>query len=114
MLKLLSLLCTILAVATPLRAQTSAQNQSISRPSFIGGDLTKTYPYSMAGQLIFTSGNSDYQGSATVVFKRSVLTAAHNMWDADNGWSTNVEFNRARNGNEIPLHSYATRLFVMG
>jgi len=110
MLKLLSLLCTILAVATPLRAQT----QSISRPSFIGGDLTKTYPYSMAGQLIFSSGNSDYQGSATVVFKRSVLTAAHNMWDADNGWSTNVEFNRARNGSEIPLHTYATRLFVMG
>jgi V8-like Glu-specific endopeptidase len=106
--KLLSLLSVVIALAVPLHAQ------DVSRPGLLGTELTKTYPYSMAGQLIFTSGEYDFQGSATVVFKRSVLTAAHNMWDADNGWSTNVEFNRARSGTQIATHSYAKRLFVMG
>jgi V8-like Glu-specific endopeptidase len=108
MRKLHSILCALAAAALPLQAQ------DVARPALLGGELTKTYPYSMAGQLIFTSGDTDFQGSATVIFKRSVVTAAHNMWDPDNGWSTNVEFNRARDGEQIATRSFATRLFVMG
>lgn len=68
----------------------------------------------MAGQIIFSSGDSDYQGSGTVVNKLSVLTAAHNVWDVDGGWSYDMEFNRARSGQQIATRVMASRVFVFG
>lgn len=68
----------------------------------------------MAGQLIFASGRHDYQGSGTTISQRSVLTAAHNLWDAETGWSTNVEFNQGRYGRRIESQVFARRLFVFG
>ena len=104
---LLALISTALAALTPaLRAA------DVAYPALLGEELTKKFPYSMTGQVIFSSGDRDYQGSATVVFKRSVLTAAHNLWDSENGWSTNVEFNRSRNGTATPNQAFAHRLFV--
>ena len=109
MLRLFKFLSAILLVAsTPLVAQ------NVSRPAVIGAALTQKFPYSMAGQLIFSSGDYDYQGSGTVVNKLSVLTAAHNIWDADEGWSYDVEFNRARSGQKIGTHVMASRIFVFG
>ena len=98
-----------LALATFLPA--NAANE-VAYPAPVGAAITATFPYSMAGQLIFTSGNADFQGSGVVVYKRSALTAAHNLWDADGGWSTNVEFNRARYNTTIVTQRFATRLFV--
>jgi V8-like Glu-specific endopeptidase len=104
---LLALISTALAALIPaLRAA------DVAYPAPLGEELARKFPYSMAGQVIFSSGNRDYQGSATVVFKRSVLTAAHNLWDSENGWSTNVEFNRARNGVATPNKAFAHRLYV--
>jgi hypothetical protein len=104
---LLALICTALTALTPaLRAA------EVAYPAPLGEELTKKFPYSMAGQIIFSSGDRDYQGSATVVFRRSVLTAAHNLWDSENGWSSNVEFNRSRNGAATPNQAFAHRLFV--
>ncbi len=108
MKKLFALLGIALATFAPLHAQT------VSNPAPVGKDLTATYPYSMAGQVIFTSGEFDYQGSGVVVYKRSALTAAHNLWDADGGWSTNVEFNRARHESQIATKRFASRLYVFG
>jgi V8-like Glu-specific endopeptidase len=108
MKKLTAFLGIALATLAPISAQ------DVVYPAPVGADLTKTYPYSMAGQMIFTSGDSDYQGSGVVVFKRSVLTAAHNLWDADGGWSTNVEFNRARHEDSVATKRFATRLYVFG
>lgn len=102
-----SLLCALFVVAA-----LSAKGQNVAYPAQLSPQLTATFPYSMAGQLIFTSGNFDYQGSGTVVYKRSVLTAAHNCWDIDNGWSTNVEFNRARAGVQVPHQAFARRIYV--
>ena len=109
MKKIITLLSLALAVFAPLNAQ-----DEVAYPAPVGAELTATYPYSMAGQIIFTSGDYDYQGSGVVVYKRSGLTAAHNLWDADGGWSTNVEFNRARHNATTVTRRYATRLFVYG
>ena len=98
----------LLVAASPLAAQ------DVNYPAPVGAELTKKFPYSMAGQLIFASGDTDYQGSGTVVNKLSVLTAAHNVWDADNGWSYDMEFNRARSGQKIAAKVMASRLFVFG
>ena len=108
MKKLIALLGFAFAAFAPLIAQ------DVALPAPVGADLTKTYPYSMAGQIIFTSGDGDYQGSGVVVFKRSGLTAAHNLWDADGGWSTDVEFNRARHDDSFAAQRLATRLYVFG
>ena len=89
-----------------------APAQSVSYPEPLSATVADDFPYSMVGQLIFSSGQTDYQGSGSVVYKRSVLTAAHNLWDVNNGWSTHVEFNRARNGDETPNQAFAYRIFV--
>ncbi len=86
----------------------------MAKPASIGADAVKRSPYSMVGQLIFRSGPSYYQGSGTVVYAKSVLTAAHNVWDPVNGWSTTVQFNRARSGTTSASHVFANRLFVFG
>ena len=92
----------------------SAVAQAVEKPALLGSELTKKSPFSMAGQLIFRSGASYYQGSGTVVYSRSVLTAAHNVWDATNGWSTDIRFDRARSGASSASHQYASRLYVFG
>ncbi len=92
----------------------SAQVQSVANPATVGAAQTKKSPFSMVGQLIFRSGESYFQGSGTVVYSKSVLTAAHNVWDPVNGWSTHIQFNRARSGAAIASRTYASRLYVFG
>ncbi len=98
----------LLLTSLPLPAQ------DVSRPSLSGAAQTKTFPYSMVGQIIFGSGDSDYQGSGTVVQKHSVLTAAHNVWDIDNGWSYNVDFTRALTRRDPGQRTTASKLFLFG
>ena len=102
-----SILFSAAALWTPL-----ASAQSVAYPELLTAEAVDRFPFSMAGQLIFSSGNADYQGSGTVVHKRSVLTAAHNCWDINNGWSTYVEFNRARSGAATPNQAFARRIYV--
>ncbi len=87
---------------------------SVPRPEPVSPGLVAKAPFSLVGQLIFRSGESHYEGSGTVVHSRSVLTAGHNVWDPVNGWSTGVQFNRARNGASIASRQVASRLFVLG
>jgi len=87
------------------------QTQAVD-PAPLTPEEAVQYPYSMVGQLIFTSGDDDYQGSGTLIHRRSVLTAAHNLWDEYNGWSTDMEFNRGRYGEEMLSQDIATRLFL--
>ncbi len=88
--------------------------QGVENPAPVGAELTKKMPYAMVGQIIFRSGQPWYQGSGTVVYSKSVLTAAHNVWDPVNGWSTGVRFNRARSGEAIASRTFASRIFVFG
>lgn len=92
----------------------SALAQTVANPAPVSAEQTKKSPFSMVGQLIFRSGQSYYQGSGSVVYGKSVLTAAHNVWDPVNGWSTDVRFNRARSGADIASRTFANRLFVFG
>ncbi len=108
MKSLTKITAALLVLAAPMLAQ------DVSYPAPYGATQTKTFPYSMIGQLIFASGANDYQGSGTVVQKHSVLTAAHNVWDSDNGWSFNVDFNRARVGAEVTQKTTASKLYVFG
>ncbi|HEV7402465.1 MAG TPA: hypothetical protein VGO11_06045 [Chthoniobacteraceae bacterium] len=52
------------------------------------------YPFYLIGQVFFKSGTTDYIGSGTVAGPHSVLTAGHNVYDPDTGFSTNFEFFR--------------------
>jgi hypothetical protein len=92
----------------------SALADAVEKPVQLGAELTKKAPFSMTGQLVFRSGASYYEGSGTVVYSRSVLTAAHNLWDSSNGWSTEMRFNRARNGTSIVSRQSPSRMYVFG
>ncbi len=111
-LNIMKKLIALLSIAFAAFAHVKAQD--VAYPASVGPALTATFPYSMTAQIIFTSGESDYQGSSVVVYKRSALTAAHNLWDADGGWSTDVEFNRARHNSTIAAKRFASRLYVFG
>lgn len=92
-----------------------ATAQGISTPAPLGAELTKKFPFSMAGQLIFRNGAAYYGGTGTVVYQRSVLTAAHNLWSPEAGWSTDMRFSRARYGTTAASsRQSANRLFVFG
>lgn len=105
---ILSAAAALFFAAGPVAAQT------VTHPVPLGAELTKKFPFSMAGQLIFKNGASYYEGSGTVVYQRSVLTAAHNLWSPEAGWSTDMRFNRARSGTFVASRQFANRLFVFG
>lgn len=107
-LSILSTFGTLFLAVGPVAAD------AISNPLPLGSDLTRKFPFSMAGQLVFKNGASYYEASGTVVYQRSVLTAAHNLWSPDSGWSTGMQFNRARNGASIASRQFANRLFIFG
>jgi hypothetical protein len=92
------------------QAQTATE---ATLPSPTGVDFSRTYPFSMVGQILFDSGDTTYQGSGTVIFNRSVLTAAHNLWDPVEGWSTDVEFRRGLYNDAVLSEQFAFRLFIM-
>jgi hypothetical protein len=97
----------LLAVLTP-------SAEAINRPNTLPAKNARSAPYVLVGQLYFTSGNVDYIGSGTVVRPRSVLTAGHNVYDPDGGWSTDVEFRRSAYGASALTDVFATRLYVLG
>src|SRR5262245_10851734 len=69
MRKSLSLLFSVLLGALAVSAQVTSQPSTgystpapaPSRPELLGDSLTRQFPYSMSGQIIFTSGDADYQ-----------------------------------------------------
>ena len=73
---------------------------------------SQQFPFTMVGQLIFRSGGDDFQGSGTLINKRSVITAAHNLWDEVGGFSVDIEFNRGRQGAEMLSQDVAERKFI--
>jgi V8-like Glu-specific endopeptidase len=73
----------------------------------------RSFPNSNIGQLLFESGRYYYSGSGTVVRPSSVLTAAHNLWDADNGFSTDILFRRGQYGATQLSQQFASRIYVL-
>jgi hypothetical protein len=94
-------------------ADPAAAPAPAARPQETGANFARTFPYSMIGQLHFANGKSWYIGSGTVVKPYSVLTAAHNLWDADGGFSTDVLFRRGLAGDSALSAQYARRIYVL-
>ena len=92
-------------------AQTAAPGAAY--PQETGAAFARTFPYSMIGQLMFANGDSWFTGSGTVVRPHSVLTAAHNLWDADGGFSTEILFRRGLAGRTELSAQYASRIYVL-
>jgi hypothetical protein len=103
--RLLVILALFLAVLSPRAG-------AVNYPQTRDLATARSNPYAFVGQLYFTSGRSDYIGSATVVRAKSVLTAGHNVYDPQGGWSTAIEFRRSAYGSSALNDLYATRLFV--
>ena len=103
-----ALLLTLLVASSTLLEAEFAYPQRTSH------SFTRTFPYSLVGQLEFDSGRRTYIGTGTVIRAKSVLTAAHNLYDVNKGWSTDILFRRGQHGDEAISESRPNRLFVLG
>ncbi len=108
-----ALLAAAALCAVPFARAADAPVVGPAYPQPTGADFTRTFPFSMIGQLHFANGDSWFTGSGTVVRPRSVLTAAHNLWDADGGFSTDVLFRRGLAGRTGLSEQYASRIYVL-
>jgi len=111
-----SLLAALLVGAASLATAADAPNPpvaSVAYPQEAGVTVTRTFPFSMIGQLLFANGDGWFSGSGTVVRPSSVLTAAHNLWDTDGGFSTDILFRRGLAGRTNLSAQYASRIYVL-
>ena len=86
---------------------------ALDLPDPTGREFARTFPYSMIGQLLFNSGRRSYGGTGTVIRPQSVLTAAHNLYDVNNGWSTRITFRRGQYGDTNLNEKYPSRILVL-
>jgi len=105
------LLRSLIAV---LACGATAFAQTATAPQLANESLLETLPFSMIGKLIFAQGGDWFQGSGTVIRPAAVLTAAHNLWDANRGFSTDLIFERARAGETAAGTSRPSRVYVLG
>lgn len=87
--------------------------QTVQGPQPTGADFARTFPYSMVGKLIFAQGEDWYQGSGTLIRPTAVLTAAHNLWNSERGFSTDLIFRRALYGEKSAGEAYPSRVYVL-
>jgi V8-like Glu-specific endopeptidase len=87
--------------------------RAVDFPQPVGASSARAFPNAAIGQLLFENGPYYYSGSGTVVRPSSVLTAAHNLWDADQGFSTDLLFRRGQYGATRLSQQYASRIYVL-
>ncbi|MGB8168298.1 MAG: trypsin-like serine protease [Chthoniobacteraceae bacterium] len=87
--------------------------QTADKPQPVSPAVTRAFPFSMVGKLIFMQGADWFQGSGTLVRPSAVLTAAHNLWNADQGFSTDLIFRRALQGEESAGDATPSRIYVL-
>lgn len=96
----------LLLVAGPARAQlqpaharaVTGGSRDAQRPQAVDADTARLLPYRLSGRLLVSQGRTRYQGTATVVRRYTGLTAAHLLYDAAQGFSTNAVFQQALDG----------------
>lgn len=98
------------SAATP--AGRAAMHEAANLPEVLPESELDQQPFSMIGKLSFRSGSFAYGGSATLVEPKVALTAGHNLWDAREGWSTNVRFDRAKFGAEKASSTPARAIYL--
>lgn len=65
------------------------------------------FPWCAVGALFFVSGGEDWVGTAFVIAESGIMTAAHNLFDPDDGYSTKVEFVPAYENGQAPFGRWA-------
>ncbi len=70
------------------------------------------FPFTMVGSLDFRSGRGRFGGSATLIKPTVALTAGHNLYDGQNGFSENVRFDRGRYGGSVERRGFAKALYL--
>lgn len=75
-----------------LRSHNSGGLDGANLPQALSRAEAGEFPYSMVGPVVFRSGRDQFSGSATLIKPTVALTAAHNLYDADEGFSTDVRF----------------------
>lgn len=83
------------------------------KPEPIGSDAARHDPYRLVGRFLFSSGNGDFIGTASVVGKRGVVTSASNLYDPFDGFSFRIKFERGRYGNRAPQRVSPTRSIIL-
>ena len=87
--------------------------QTVDAPQPAGLATTRTFPFSMVGKLIFSQGQDWFQGSGTVIRPNAVLTAAHNLWNPEHGFSTDLIFRRSLHGEASAGDQHPSRVYVL-
>lgn len=82
-------------------------------PAPTGITAAQSFPYSMIGQLVFNLGNFSFVGTGTLVQPRGVITAAHNLYDPQAGWATDVVYRRGHYGPSDLTKRRPTRLYIL-
>jgi V8-like Glu-specific endopeptidase len=91
----------------------AALAQTVDAPQPTGADFARTFPWSMIGKLTFAQGADWFQGSGTVIRPNAVLTAAHNLWNAEQGFSTDLVFRRSLYGEASAGDASPSRVYVL-
>ena len=91
----------------------AALAQTADAPQPTGVALTRTFPFSLVGKLIFQQGADWFQGSGTVIRPNAVLTAAHTLWNAEQGFSTDIVFRRGQYGEVSAGDAIPSRVYVL-
>jgi V8-like Glu-specific endopeptidase len=79
----------------------SAEGSGIGGPSPVPSPTT--YPWCTVGKLYFVANEKNFVGSACVIHKNVLLTAAHNIYTVTDGWSQNFIFVPALTGAQKPF-----------
>lgn len=87
--------------------------QTVIGPQPTDASVVRTFPFSMIGKLIFSQGADWFQGTGTVIRPNAVLTAAHNLWNADQGFSTDLVFRRGLQGETSAADAHPSRIYVL-
>lgn len=109
LLRLLAASSMAAALFLGITPEASAQES----PQPIGARYVRSAPFRYAGRLTFDSGGVRYIGSGTVVTYYGVLTAAHNLYDRNGGFSTSVLFERAKYGASSLSQATPSTLYVL-
>ncbi len=75
-----------------LRSHNTGGFEGANLPRALTRGEAAVFPYSMVGPVVFRSGRDQFSGSATLIKPTVALTAAHNLYDGQSGFSTNVRF----------------------
>lgn len=86
---------------------------AVNRPQTLPLATARSALFNLVGQIFFTSGGEDYIGSGTVIKPYSVLTAGHNLYDPNSGWSTELEFRRGAYGASTLGDIYAAHIVIL-